>query len=55
MKRLKSPFRDANNHYLFNGHNTSKRDDLKIYLLENGAYLLFYQALAKRKDDVDER
>jgi len=31
-----------NNSYLYNGHNTSPRDDLKIYLPGNGAYLLFY-------------
>lgn len=36
-----------NNNYLYNGHNTSNRSDLKIYLPGNGAFLLFYKLLSK--------
>lgn len=36
-----------NNMYLYNGHNTSPREDLKIYLPGNGAYLLYYNELSK--------
>lgn len=36
-----------NNDYLYNGHNTSNRNDLKIYLPGNGAFLLFYKLLSK--------
>lgn len=35
-----------NNQYLYNGHNTSLRDDLKIYLPGNGAFLLYYYFLS---------
>ncbi len=45
---------DYNNKYLYNGHNTTKRDDLKIYLPANGAFLLYYHrlALALEKDGL---
>lgn len=35
-----------NNCYLYNGHNTTQRNDLKIYLPANGAFLLYYHRLA---------
>lgn len=35
-----------NNRYLYNGHNSTEREDLKIYLPANGAYLLYYHRLA---------
>lgn len=38
----------CNNKYLYNGHNTSPRDDLRIYLPGNGAYLLFYNLLSRK-------
>lgn len=41
-------FESDNNKYLYNGHNTSSRDDLRIYLPGNGAYLLFYNLLTKK-------
>lgn len=31
-----------NNQYLYNGYNTSPRDDLKAYLPGNGAFLIYY-------------
>lgn len=38
-----------NNKYLYNGHNTSPREDLRIYLPGNGAFLLFYDLLTRGK------
>lgn len=35
-----------NNHYLYNGYNTSPRDDLKAYLPGNGAFLIYYYYLS---------
>lgn len=35
-----------NNQYLYNGHNTSPRDDLKAYLPGNGAFLIYYYYLS---------
>lgn len=36
----------VNNQYLYNGHNTSFRDDLKVYLPGNGAFLIYYYFLS---------
>ena len=36
-----------NNHYLYNGYNTSPRKDLKAYLPGNGAFLIYYYYLSK--------
>lgn len=35
-----------NNQYLYNGYNTSPRDDLKAYLPGNGAFLIYYYYLS---------
>lgn len=35
-----------NNQYLYNGYNTSPRDDLKVYLPGNGAFLIYYYYLS---------
>lgn len=35
-----------NNQYLYNGYNTSLRDDLKAYLPGNGAFLIYYYYLS---------
>lgn len=35
-----------NNQYLYNGYNTSPRDDLKAYLPGNGAFLTYYYYLS---------
>lgn len=39
-------YNSINNQYLYNGHNTSLRDDLKIYLPGNGAFLIYYYYLS---------
>ena len=36
-----------NNKYLYNGYNTSKREDLKAYLPGNGSFLIYYFYLSK--------
>lgn len=35
-----------NNQYLYNGYNTSPRDDLRAYLPGNGAFLIYYYYLS---------
>lgn len=47
----------VNNQYRLNGHNTTPRNDLKVYLPGNGAYVLFYQELSKilAKEHTNER
>lgn len=42
-----------NNLYRYNGHNTTPREDLKVYLPANGAYVLFYQMYIRyiRRDE----
>lgn len=37
-----------NNQYLYNGYNTSPRDDLKAYLPGNGAFLIYYYYLSNK-------
>lgn len=43
-----------NNKYLYNGYNTSKREDLKVYLPGNGAFLIFYFYLSRIMEDKNE-